>query len=316
MKKTTKIVVIFSIFLLVGTGVTLGISSNRTIKEFMIVATNFPAYDFARAVAGDKAEIKMLVKPGAEAHDFEPSPSDIIDIQNSKLFIYTGGESDAWMEDIVNNADMDKVASFKMMDAVNALREELTDGMEEGHENDDGAKLEYDEHVWTSVKNAALIINGLKDRLIQISPNNKQAFEENASQYVLELAELDSKFQDIVDKGSLKTIVFGDRFPIRYFVNDYGLSYFAAFPGCAGQTEASNKTIAFLVDKVRSEGLPVVFKTEMSSGKIANEIASEAGAKVLTFNSLDSISVDDFDGGKTYVEIMRSNIEALREALK
>ncbi len=326
MKKSTKMIIALAAVLLVGVGVIIGVgNSSKKTEKISIVATNFPAYDFVRAVAGDKAEIKMLVKPGAETHDFEPTPNDIIDIKNSELFIYNGGESDEWIEDILGDINTDKTRLFRMMEVVDVVEEESVDGMEGEHEHEEDAKehehhhdegeIEYDEHVWTSLRNAAKIVNSIKDELIKISPENKLVFEENAKKYTDKLNDIDVKFQDIVDKGSRKTILFGDRFPFRYFTNDYGLNYFAAFPGCSEQTEASSKTIAFLVEKVKSENIPVVFKIEMSNGNIAKTIADEAGAKVLTLNSAHNISADDFKSGITYVEIMEENLKAIKEAL-
>ena len=314
MKRNIKITIALAAILLVSLGVILGISDARKQSEKLtIVTTNFPAYDFARAVAGDKAEIKMLLKPGSEMHDFEPTPSDIIDIEKSNLFIYTGGESDEWVEDILEDTKVSK--TLKMMDAVEVVEEEAVEGME-AEEEEEGEEPEYDEHVWTSPKNAKKIVNRVKDELIKVSPENEEAFEQNAADYSAELDELDNKFQAIVDNSKRKTIVFGDRFPLRYFADEYGLKYYAAFPGCSEQTEASSATIAFLVDKVKSEKIPVVFKIEMSSGKVAQTIADETDAKVLTFNAAHNISADDFNAGVAYVDIMEQNLSVLEEALQ
>lgn len=314
MKRNIKITIALAAILLVSLGVILGISDARKQSEKLtIVTTNFPAYDFTRAVAGDKAEIKMLLKPGSEMHDFEPTPSDIIDIEKSNLFIYTGGESDEWVEDILEDTKVSK--TLKMMDAVEVVEEEAVEGME-AEEEEEGEEPEYDEHVWTSPKNAKKIVNRVKDELIKVSPENEEAFEQNAADYSAELDELDNKFQTIVDNSKRKTIVFGDRFPLRYFADEYGLKYYAAFPGCSEQTEASSATIAFLVDKVKSEKIPVVFKIEMSSGKVAQTIADETDAKVLTFNAAHNISADDFNAGVAYVDIMEQNLSVLEEALQ
>lgn len=314
MKRNIKITIALAAILLVGLGVILGISNTQKQSEKLtIITTNFPAYDFARAVAGDKAEIKILLKPGAEMHDFEPTPSDIIDIEKSSLFIYTGGESDEWVEDILEDAKIDK--TLKMMDAVEIVEEEAVEGME-AEEEEEGEEPEYDEHVWTSPKNAKKIVNRIKDELIEISAGDKETFEQNAANYSAKLDELDNKFQAIVDSSKRKTIVFGDRFPLRYFADEYGLKYYAAFPGCAEQTEASSATIAFLVNKVKSEKIPVVFKIEMSSDKVAQTIADETGAKVLTFNAAHNISADDFNAGVTYTDIMEQNLSVLEEALQ
>lgn len=311
MKRNIKLLVILALVLLLGLGVIVGINNSQKLsKKPTIVTTNFPAYDFARAVAGNKIEIKMLLKPGAEMHDYEPSPSDIINIQQSELFIYTGGESDEWVEKILESLETNK--TLKMTDVVELVEEEVVEGM--GVQTDE--EPEYDEHVWTSPKNAKKIINHIKDALVEIFPEDRASFEQNAADYTAKLNELDNKFQKIVDDGKRKTIVFGDRFPLRYFADEYGLNYYAAFPGCSEQNEASSATVAFLVDKVKSEEIPVVFKIEMSSGELAQTIVNETDAKVLTFHSAHNISADDFNAGMTYVDIMKQNLTVLEEALQ
>ena len=271
-------------------------------KKLKIVATNFPAYDFARAVAGDEAEVKMLLKPGAEMHDFEPTPQDVIDIKNSDLFVYVGGESDEWVADILKDIDVSKTKTLKMMDAVSVVEEEAVEGMEAEEEDEEvkGDEVEYDEHVWTSPKNAAKIVDAIAEKIADKSDR----FKKNAADYVAKLDELNAKFRDVVKNAKRKTIVFGDRFPLRYFVDEYNLKYFAAFPGCAEQTEASSKTISFLINKVKTEEIPVVFKVELSSGKIADTIAKETGAKVVEFNAVHNVSAEDFAAGATYVSLM------------
>jgi zinc transport system substrate-binding protein len=309
MKRNIKIILALIITLFLGVALIVVFNNKaKQSEKLSIVTTNFPAYDFARAVAGDRAEIKMLIKPGAELHDFEPSPQDIIDIKNSDLFIYTGGESDEWVESILD----DTTNTLQMMDSVNTLQEEIIEGME----SEDEGEGEDDEHVWTSLRNAIKIIHSICEELSEISPENQGYFEENAKVYTDKLSELDTSYQYIVKNAKRKTLVFGDRFPLRYFVEDYKLDYYAAFPGCAEQTEASSKTIAFLVDKVRKEKIPVVLKIELSSDKTAQTIADETGAKVLTFNSAHNISADDFTKGVTYADIMESNLAVLEEALQ
>lgn len=315
MKRNLKIIIALAVILIATLGIIIGISnSQKQSEKISIITTNFPAYDFARAVAGDKADVKMLLKPGAEMHDFEPTPSDIIDIEKSALFIYTGGESDEWVEDILSSTNVNK--SLKMMDAVELVEEEAVEGMEAEEEEEEGEEPEYDEHVWTTPKNAKKIINKIKDELIAISPENKDSFEQNTTNYSNRLDELDSEFKEIINSAKRKTIVFGDRFPLRYFAEEYGLEYYAAFPGCSEQTEASSATIAFLVNKVKSENIPVVFKIEMSNNKIAQTIADETGAKVLTFNSIHNISAEDFESGITYIDLMEGNLITLEEALR
>jgi len=288
------------------------LASHRLVLNSVIISsTNFPAYDFVRAVASDKANIKILVKPGVETHDFEPTPQDIIDIKNSALFIYTGGESDEWIEDILEDIDLNKTKLVKMMDAVEVVEEETIEGME--HERE--AEVEYDEHVWTSPKNAIKIINTIETELSKISSKDAKTFTDDSRTYIDKLSELDQKFQDIVKDSKRKTLIFGDRFPLRYFVDEYNLNYYAAFPGCSHQTEASSKTVAFLVDKIKSEKISVVFKIEMSNGKLAETISDETGAKVLEFQSAHNISSDEFDKGVTYLDLMERNLSVLEEAL-
>lgn len=316
MKKTTKIIIILIVIIGIFLGIILGVNKAKESNEKLsIITTNFPAYDFARAVAGDKANIKMLVKPGAETHDFEPTPQDIIDIKNSALFVYTGGESDEWIEDILEDIDINKTKLIKMMDAVEVVEEETVEGMEHENHHEHEEEAEYDEHVWTSPKNAIKIVGAIKDELSKISPKNETLFANNSKAYIDKLSELDQKFQNIIKAGNRKTVVFGDRFPLRYFVDEYNLNYYAAFPGCSDQTEASSKTVAFLVDKIKNERIPVVFKIEMSSGKLAETISNETGAKVLEFQSAHNISSDKFNAGVTYIDLMERNLSALKEAL-
>ncbi|MBR5621398.1 zinc ABC transporter substrate-binding protein [Candidatus Saccharibacteria bacterium] len=321
MNKIIKTVLCLIIVILAAIGISLAISnSHQNSAKLSIVTTNFPSYDFARAVAGDNADIKMLIKPGTEVHNFEPTPQDIIDIKNSDLFIYTGGESDEWIADIVDDLDLEETKIVEMMEAVTLLEEEVAPGMENKELNPSGQpesdeEIEFDEHVWTSLKNSQKIVAKISAALSRIAPEKESTFEENAKNYQNELAKLDQKINEIVIRSKRNILVFGDRFPFRYLVNDYGLSYYAAFPGCSDQTEASAKTIAFLVDGVKKNNIPVVLKIELSSGKIAETIANETGAIVLTLNSAHNISQEDFDRGVTYLDIMKENVNVLEKAL-
>ena len=314
MKKSLKMIIILLVVVVAAVAGILLVGNKKAAgKKLKIVATNFPAYDFARAVAGDEAEVKMLLKPGAEMHNFEPTPQDVIDIKNSDLFVYVGGESDEWVADILKDIDVSKTKTLKMVDAVSVVEEEAVEGMEAEEEDEEakGDEVEYDEHVWTSPKNAAKIVDAIAEKIADKSDR----FKKNAADYVAKLDELNAKFRDVVKNAKRKTIVFGDRFPLRYFVDEYDLKYFAAFPGCAEQTEASSKTISFLIDKVKTEEIPVVFKVELSSGKIADTIAKETGAKVVEFNAVHNVSAEDFAAGATYVSLMEKNVSALKEAL-
>jgi len=226
MKRSVKVVIAFAVAVLATVGAVVGLASvKKSEGKISIVATNFPAYDFVRAVAGDKVEVKMLVKPGVETHDFEPTPQDIIDIKNSKMLVYTGGESDEWIEDVLSDIEAGGVRLFRMMDAVEVVEEEVVEGMEHEHEHEeedeDGGyeeEVEYDEHVWTSVRNAGKMVNSIRDELAKIMPEERAVFEGNARSYTDKLAEIDQEILGVVEGGARRTVVFGDRFPLRYFV--------------------------------------------------------------------------------------------------
>jgi zinc transport system substrate-binding protein len=289
--------------------------------KISIVTTIFPPYDFARAIAGDNAEITMLLPPGSESHSFEPRPQDIIKIQKSGVFIHVGGESDAWVKDILKSIDNPKMKVVTMMDCVETVEEEIVEGMqeEEGEDKKDGEGEEgpeYDEHVWTSPRNAKLIVRKISETLREADPSNAETYQKNTEAYLSRLDELDAKFKGVVDSAARKTLVFGDRFPFRYFADAYGLKYFAAFPGCATETEASAKTVAFLIDKMKKEKIPVVFHIELSNEKMARAIAEVVGAKALLLHSCHNVTKADFESGKTYTDFMTAHVDALREALK
>lgn len=465
-------------------------------EKLKVVATIFPQYDFVREIAGDKVELTMLLPPGAESHSYEPTPQDIITIQDCDVFIYVGGDSDTWIEDILASMDTSNMKIVSLMDCVDVVEEEIVEGMqdeEEGHshgseefedadvqerplsdwdgewqstypylldgtldeylaykaENDedethdaayyrdkyntayetdadkvvidgdaityyvDGepnevtyeskgfeivlnksgekrvrylfeatgetsgapkyvqfsdhiiepgqdiehfhmyvsdvsnealldewdhwptyypasltgdeicnelmghdAEPEFDEHVWTSPKNAELIVQKLSDTLCEADSANADAYRQNATAYLDELALLDAAFQDVVDNAVRKTMVFGDRFPFRYFADAYGLDYYAAFPGCSTETEPSAATVAFLIDKVNEEQIPVVFHIELSNEKMADTICAETGAEKQLFHACHNVTQAEMDNGATYLSLMTGNVEALKEALQ
>lgn len=316
MKKTVQSIVtllIISIFAIIGL---LALQNGKQAPSFSIIATNFPSYDFARAVTKDVpgASVKMLVSPGVETHDYEPTPQDIIDIKNSNFFIYTGGESDHWVENILKDINPDQTKVIKLMDLVETKTEAESLEDDHNHDHDENHHSDLDEHVWTSLNNSIKIIKSLEKEFLSQNPEEPK-YSQNASAYINELKLIDQDIRDIVKNAKRKTLVFGDRFPLRYFVDDYDLSYYAAFPGCSEQTEASASTIAFLIDKIKSENIPAVFHIELSNGKIAAEIAKSTGAKVLEFHAAHNISKTDFESGKTYADIMRDNLTALKEAI-
>jgi len=295
-------------------------SAAAAAGKINVTTTIFPPYDFVRQIAGDKVNLKMLLPPGAESHSYEPTPQDIIAIQNSQLFIYVGGDSDAWVTRILGTLDKDKIKVVTLMDCVETVEEETVEGMQDDEEEaeEEGAakQVEYDEHVWTSPRNAIMIVEKITDALCKLDPPNADFFRGNESDYINQLTYLDQEFKDVVNNAKRKEIIVGDRFPFRYFVDAYGLKYYAAFPGCSTETEASAATIAFLIDKVKSDKIPVVFHIELSNDKIADTIAEATGAKVLELDAVHNVSKKDFDSGKTYLDFMNNNVKALKEALQ
>jgi zinc transport system substrate-binding protein len=279
-----------------------------------VTTTNFPPYDFVRQIAGDKVNLTMLLPPGAESHSFEPSPRDIITIQNSDIFIYAGGESDSWIDRILESMNTTNMEILAMIDMVEAVEEEIVEGMEEDDDEDEEEGA-YDEHVWTYPQNAILIVQAITNVLCESDSANAVFFRQNAAAYINELELLDAAFAEVVSDAKRKTIVFADRFPFRYFADAYGLTYFAAFPGCSTETEPSAATVAFLINKVRAEQIPIVFHIELSNERMADTISGETGTKKLLLHSCHNITKRDFDSGLDYLEIMKTNIKNLREAL-
>ncbi len=284
-----------------------------------IVAAVFPAYDFARSAAGELADVTLLLPPGAESHSYEPTPADILRVQRCDLFIYLGGESDAWVDTILSAIEP-RGDVLRMMDCVDLLEEETVEGMQGGHGHDHeedhdhlGEVLSMDEHVWTAPRNAAAVTRIIGQRLALLDPENGEAYAAGAEAYALELEELDRDFTAFFDTLPDRTIVFGDRFPLLYFAEAYDLDYYAAFPGCGAQTEPSAATVAFLTKKVREEGLPAVWYIEFSNHLVADGIAEAAGVETAQFHTCHNVSRADLEAGATYLSLMRANLEALRE---
>jgi zinc transport system substrate-binding protein len=292
---------------------------NSQEQGVSVVTTIFPPYDFVRAVSGGKVHVTMLLKPGAESHSYEPSPQDIISIRNCAVFICVGGESEDWVDRVLNSMDEPALAKktiIRLMDCVDVVEEEIIEGMEEEEkEAGEETEKEYDEHVWTAPQNVKLIMETIAAALCETDPANAVFYRENAAVYAAELDTLDEHFRAVTASAVRKTLVFGDRFPFRYFADAYGLDYYAAFPGCSTETEPSAATVAFLINKVRSEHIPVVFHIEFSNELMADAICEASGAKKRLLHSVHNVSRDDRDAGLTYLDLMNRNAEALKEAL-
>lgn len=316
MKKWISVFLIF-LFMVLSLCSCGGSGESEPFQEdgrLKIVTTIFPYYDFARQITGGKADVQMLLSPGTEPHDYEPTPSDIIKISHADLFFYTGGESDAWVESILESTGSGVIA-VRLMDAVDLLHEEETAGHshEEGEAHEHGD--EYDEHIWTSPANAMKISGEILSRVSSLDSSNSAYYEQRGQRYLQQLKQLDAKFREITEQGKRREVVFGDRFPFLYLVKEYGLDYACAFPGCSSETEPSVATVTRLIDFVRSEKIPVVFYLDFSNQAVANLLCEDADAQPRLFHSCHSVTAEEFEKGVTYISLMEQNAGVLKEAL-
>ena len=291
--------------------------------KIKVVTTIFPIYDWVSNIAGDKADISMLINSGADLHSFQPSADDIISISDCDLFIYIGGESDEWAEDAVANSTNPELKAMNLLEVLGdrAKEEELVEGMqgEEEEEEEEGEEApEYDEHIWLSLKNASALVEEIKNALCEIDAENSDTYSSNASAYIEKLDALDKEYEEAVSSASNKTLLFGDRFPFRYLTEDYSLDYYAAFIGCSAETEASFETVTFLAKKLDELNLKYVMALEGTDHKLADTIiqnTSSRSAQVLSLNSMQSITSKDIGSGVSYIGIMQDNLEVLKTAL-
>jgi len=301
--------------------------SPDTDKPVKVVTTIFPEYDWVREIAGDElshVDITMLLDNGVDLHSYQPTADDIMKISDCDLFIYVGGESDAWVEDALKEAVNKDMKVINLLDVLGSSikEEEVVEGMEaeEEEESEEGEEEpEYDEHVWLSLKNAKILCEAIASDLADIDAAHADVYKQNEQTYADKLEALDKKYQAAVKEGNKDTILFGDRFPFRYMVDDYGLKYYAAFVGCSAETEASFETISFLAKKVDELGLTSVLTIEKSDQKIAKTIIDNTKDKnqtILTLDSMQSTTSDDVKNGTTYLSIMENNLSVLKEALQ
>ena len=310
-----KLLIIFlcAVFLLCGCA-----NEDTTVaadnEKLNIIATIFPAYDFAREIGGEQINLKMLIPPGSESHTYEPSPQDIIDIENCDIFIYAGGNGDKWVETIIEAVDTD-TAFISLMEIVTPLEETHHEDGHSTHHHDEDDTEEYDEHVWTSPLNADIICNKICQVICSADTDNEEYYTNNYISYSQKLAKLDDTARSIVNNAKRNKIIFADRFPIRYFTEEYGIEYQGAFPGCATETEPSPKTLISLIDIVRTGKIPVVFYRELSDKKVAQIVCEDTDARMLQFHSCHSITKDEYSAGVTYIQLMEQNLANLKEAL-
>ena len=303
--------------------------SNKT----KIITTIFSEYDWVMNVLGEKKDafdVSMLLDGGVDLHSYSPSPKDIVNISNCDLFIYVGGESDEWVDDVLKQVKNKDMKAINLMEVLGdkAKEEEIIEGMqgEEDHDHEEGEdhdheeeeEHEYDEHVWLSLNNAELFVTEISKSISDLDKENASYYSSNATSYINQLKELDQSYKDAVSNGKQDTLLFADRFPFRYLVDDYSLKYYAAFIGCSAETEASFETIKFLADKVDELGLKTILKIESSDGSIANTVKNATKDKnqtVLTMDSLQSATVKEYKNGRNYLSIMTSNLDILKQAL-
>lgn len=285
-------------------------------KSFDVVCSVFPLYDWTREIVSDTdTRLHLIIDNGTDSHSFQPTAKDITTLLSADLVIYIGGESESWIDDLFVSHPSSTRHTLKLLDAIGdrAKFEELQDGME--GEDDDGGENEYDEHIYLSLKNARICVKAIEDTLSNFNEPDADTYDINASKYLTKLVSLDTSYKKAVDMATNRTLIFGDRFPFRYLIDDYELNYYAAFAGCSAETEASFKTIDFLSKKIDELHLKYIIKLETSNGAVANAIKQNTTSKnqtVLTINSIQSTKIKD---NKTYLEIMRDNLEVLKIAL-
>jgi zinc transport system substrate-binding protein len=301
--------------------------ANKGSDKIDVVTTIFPEYDWVVNILGDKAdnaEVTMLLDNGVDLHSFQPTAFDIAKIADCDLFIYVGGESDEWVDDALSEATNKDMVVINLLDVLGSTvkEEEVKEGMEGEEEEEEEAEEEgpeYDEHVWLSLANAKVLCKEIERALSQIDPDYESVYFKNEADYEDKLDELDKEYREVVDAAPNKTLLFGDRFPFRYLVDDYGLDYYAAFVGCSAETEASFETITFLAGKMDELSLPCILTIEKSDQKIAETIRNNTQLKtqaILALDSMQSTTSQDVTDGATYYSIMKDNLEVLKRALK
>lgn len=300
-----------------------GSTNEKGTAAYSIVCTTFPQYDWLREIIGAQEErfsLTLLLDKGGDLHSYQPTAENIARISSADLFVYVGGESDAWVEDALKGAVNKEMRVVNLMDALgdSVREEELVEGMQCAVEEDEGEEPEYDEHIWLSLKNAAYLTNVLSETIQELDAQNAQEYAANAAAYIEALEALDSEYADAVAASETKTLLFGDRFPFRYLTEDYGINYYAAFVGCSTETDASFETITFLSGRVDELGLHTILAIEGSDQKIAEIIRENTRDKdqqIQTVNSLQSVTAKEIADGTTYLGAMRENLEVLKSAL-
>lgn len=288
--------------------------SNSDNGKLKIISTVFPPYDLARQIAGDNAEISILLPPGSEIHNYEPSAKDMIAIRNCDIFLYIGGENEQWAEKLINSNDTENVTAVKLIDYVPTLSED-EDEHDHDHDHDHEHEHETDEHIWTSPKNAQLMLSAIYDAICKVDPSDKQTYTKNKEAYAKQLSDLDNAYRSAVDNAKNKTIVLADKFPFRYLSHEYGLEFSAAFAACSDESEPGVSTMIKLTKTIKENNIPAVYYLEFSSTKIADTLCDETGATKLMLHSCHNVSKQDIENNVSYVDLMKQNLENLKLTL-
>ena len=307
--------------------VLMAVAASTLSAKTKIVATIFPEYDWTRAILDEKsadAELTLLLDSGTDLHSFQPTVKDMAKIGDADIFIYVGGESDQWVSGVLKNVASKNLTTINLLESLGSLarEEELVDGMEAEHDDDDEEEdeeeIEYDEHVWLSLKNAKILCGVIADALCQKDAKNAAAYRANLAAYTAQLEALDAAYEKAVSTAEKKLMFFGDRFPFRYLADDYGIKYYAAFSGCSAETEASFKTVAFLAERLKENDLTAVLQIEKSSGKLPAAIirtSRKKNVRILTMDSMQATTMREIRAGATYLGAMQKNLETLTSAL-
>lgn len=292
------------------------VAEGNNIPKIKVVTTLFPQYDFVNQVGKDAVEVNMLLKPGVESHTYEPTPSDIIDINKADIFLYTGDEMEPWVSKILDSLDNDvMIVDLSKNITLDEVEDHDHDHEHEDEESDDEHVHSFDPHIWTNPLNAKVMVEDIKTALSEVDKTNAAAFETNANEYLASLDQLDQDIRDMIKGAKRDEVVFGGRFAFHYFFEEYGLDYVSAYDSCSAETEPSAKVIATIIDKVKEDEIPVIFYEELANPKVAESIASATGAKTLLLHSCHNVSTDDYKNGATYLSLMYQNLENLKEAL-
>lgn len=329
-KKIKKIMIAAFLFCFAVSLSACGGIKNHKDDKIKIVCTTFPQYDWIKQILGEKiddVELVLLGNTGVDMHSYQATADDIIEITSCDIFIYVGGVSDYWVEDALAQEDTSDIIIINMMEVLGdrlKLEDDSTGVVEDQHhehtedeEHEHINTREYDEHVWLSIRNAVVICEEITKALCEIDPDNKQIYTDNSNAYVSRLNELDKRYEDVVKKANSDAIIFCDRFPFIYMMNDYDIEYYAAFSGCSTETEASFETITFLAEKINELNISAVLVVDGSTKDLAKTVigsTKDKNQEILVIDSFQAITSKDIEDGKTYISTMESNLQVLEEA--